>query len=131
MKETVLTELPEKTITVLNNEMEGEQLKLYLSYMQNAKKEAEEEIAMNGIANSQIKILTLLMRLRQICCHPSLFIENYEDGSRKLSQCIEIVKDESNRFNMIVQALGPCNQRIQKEYIPVIQNWMRRHGNSL
>ena len=38
--------------------------------------------------------------------------------------CIEIIKDGSDRFNMIVQALGPCNQRIQKEYIPIIQNWM-------
>ena len=28
----------------------------------------------NGIANSQIKILALLMRLRQICCHPGLLL---------------------------------------------------------
>ena len=69
VKENVLTELPDKTITILNNEMTGEQLKIYLSYMQSAKKQAKEEIEANGIANSQIKILALLMRLRQICCH--------------------------------------------------------------
>ena len=68
--------------------MEGEQLKLYLSYMQSAKQEAKEEIEANGIENSQIKILALLMRLRQICCHPGLFIENYKGESRKLQQCI-------------------------------------------
>lgn len=92
-KEKVLTELPDKTITILNNEMEGDQQKLYLSYMQNAKKEAKNEIEANGIENSQIKILSLLMRLRQICCHPSLFIENYEGESKKLNQCIEIIRD--------------------------------------
>ncbi len=92
-KEKVLTELPEKTITVLNNEMTGEQLKIYLSYMQSARKQAKEEIEANGIANSQIKILALLMRLRQICCHPGLFIENYDGESSKLNQCMEIVKD--------------------------------------
>ena len=106
IKENVLTELPEKTITVLNNEMTGEQLKIYLSYMQNAKKQAKEEIEANGIANSQIKILALLMRLRQICCHPGLFIENYEGESSKLNQCMEIVKDAINGGHKILLFSG-------------------------
>lgn len=93
VKEKVLTELPEKTITVLNNEMDGEQLKLYVSYVQSAKQQAKEEIESNGVQNSQIKILALLMRLRQICCHPGLFIEDYKHGSKKLNQCIEVIKD--------------------------------------
>ena len=106
IKENVLTELPEKTITVLNNEMTGEQLKIYLSYMQSAKKQAKEEIEANGIANSQIKILALLMRLRQICCHPGLFIENYEGESSKLNQCMEIVKDAINGGHKILLFSG-------------------------
>ena len=93
VKEKVLTELPDKTITVLNNEMDGEQLDIYLSYMKQAKKQAKEEIEVNGVQNSQIKILALLMRLRQICCHPGLFIENYDGGSKKLQQCIEVIKN--------------------------------------
>ena len=93
IKEKVLTELPDKTISVLTNEMEDEQLKLYLSYMQSAKQEAKEEIEANGIENSQIKILALLMRLRQICCHPGLFMNNYHEGSKKLQQCMEIIQD--------------------------------------
>ena len=93
IKEKVLTELPDKTISVLNNEMDGEQLKLYISYVQSAKKEAKEEIEANGIQNSQIKILALLMRLRQICCHPGLFINDYKGESKKLQQCMEIIQD--------------------------------------
>ena len=93
IKEKVLTELPDKTISVLNNEMNEEQLKLYLSYLKVAKKEVKEEIEINGIANSQIKILALLMRLRQICCHPGLFIDNYKGESSKLNQCVEIIND--------------------------------------
>ena len=93
VKEKVLTELPDKTISVLTNEMEDDQLKLYLSYMKSAKKEAKEEIEANGIENSQIKILALLMRLRQICCHPGLFINDYQEGSKKLQQCMEIIQD--------------------------------------
>ena len=92
-KKEVLTELPDKTISVLNNEMQGEQLKLYMSYMANAKREVSQELKNNGFEKSQIKILALLMRLRQICCHPSLFISNYEGESSKLNQCVEVVKD--------------------------------------
>lgn len=93
IKEDVLTELPDKTITILNNEMEEEQQKIYMSYMTQVKQEIETEISVNGFEKSQIKILSLLMRLRQICCHPSLFIENYKGESSKLKQCIQIVKD--------------------------------------
>jgi len=92
-KKEVLTELPDKTISVLNNEMQDEQLDIYLSYLAQAKQEALFEISSNGFEKSQIKILALLMRLRQICCHPSLFIENYKGKSSKLEQCIEILKD--------------------------------------
>ena len=106
VKENVLTELPDKTITILNNEMTGEQLKIYLSYMQSAKKQAKEEIEANGIANSQIKILALLMRLRQICCHPGLFIENYDGESSKLNQCMEIIKDAVNGGHKILLFSG-------------------------
>ena len=92
-KKQVLTELPDKTITVLNNEMQDEQLKLYMSFLSNARDEVKNEIKNNGFDKSQIKILALLMRLRQICCHPSLFISNYEGESSKLNQCIELLKD--------------------------------------
>lgn len=93
IKKEVLTELPDKTITVLHNEMEEEQQKIYLSYLQSAKQEAISEIDSNGLERSQIKILALLMRLRQICCHPSLFLRDYKGESSKLSQCIEIIQD--------------------------------------
>ena len=93
VKKEVLTELPDKTITVLNSTMTDEQQDIYMSYLIKARKNVAEEIAENGIERSQIKILALLTRLRQICCHPSLFIDNYEGESGKLTQCIEIMKD--------------------------------------
>ena len=93
IKGEVLTELPDKVITVLNSEMTEEQDQIYLAYLAKAKQNAINEIKENGVEKSGIKILALLTRLRQICCHPSLFLDNYEGGSGKLSQCIEIIKD--------------------------------------
>ena len=92
-KKEVLTELPEKTITVLNNEMDEEQKQIYISYLARVKREVAEEINANGFEKSQIKILAALTRLRQICCHPKLFIENYQGGCSKLEQCMEIIED--------------------------------------
>ena len=117
IKTEVLTELPDKTITVLNNEMQGEQQKIYMSYMQNAKNEAMEEINNNGFEKSQIKILALLMRLRQICCHPGLFLEDYKGESSKLNQCIEVIKDavESGHKILLFSSYTGMFQMIEKE----------------
>lgn len=93
VKKDVLTELPEKNITVMKNEMEQEQEKLYLSYLAQTKKEVAEELNGSSFEKSKFKILMLLTRLRQICCHPSLFIENYKGNSGKLKQCIDLVLD--------------------------------------
>ena len=92
-KKDVLTELPEKTITVLNNQMTDEQEAVYMSYLAQAKQEVADEIKLNGFEKSQFKILSTLTRLRQICCHPSLFIKDYKDESSKLNQCVEILSD--------------------------------------
>lgn len=105
-KKEVLTELPEKTITVLNNEMIDEQRNIYLTYLAQAKQELAEEFNINGYEKSQIQILAALTRLRQICCHPSLFIENYKEGSSKLEQCIEIIQDAVNGGHKILLFSG-------------------------
>lgn len=92
-KSEVLTELPDKTVTILSNEMKEEQYSIYMSYMAQARDEIMYQIDMKGFEKSQIKILSLLMRLRQICCHPKLFLSEYTGESSKLNQCIEIIQD--------------------------------------
>lgn len=92
-KKEVLKELPDKTTMILNNEMTEEQEKIYLSFLAQARDEIYEEVENKGFEQSRMKILALLTRLRQICCHPSLFMTNYKDGSGKLNQCIELVKE--------------------------------------
>ena len=101
-KKEVLTELPEKTITVLNNEMDEEQKQIYISYLAKVKEEVAQEINANGFEKSQIKILAALTRLRQICCHPKLFIENYNGKCSKLEQCMEIVEDATQAGHKIL-----------------------------
>lgn len=105
-KKEVLTELPDKTITILNNEMGEEQKNIYLSYLAQAKQEIADEIKLNGYEKSQIQILAALTRLRQICCHPGLFIEGYQEGSSKLEQCMEVIQDAVNSGHKILLFSG-------------------------
>ena len=92
-KKEVLKELPDKTVTVLNNEMCEEQRNLYINYLARAKQEVAEKVKLNGYEKSKMQILAALTRLRQICCHPGLFINDYNAGCSKLEQCMEIIKE--------------------------------------
>ena len=131
-KKEVLTELPEKTITILNNEMEDEQQKIYLSYLAKAKQEAMQEIEINGVEKSHIKILALLTRLRQICCHPSLFLEDYNQDSSKLKQCIEIIKEgiEAGHKILLFSGYTSMFDIIEKELLKEDINYYKLTGKT-
>ncbi len=131
-KKEVLTELPEKTITILNNEMEDEQQKIYLSYLAKAKQEAMQEIEINGVEKSHIKILALLTRLRQICCHPGLFLEDYNQDSSKLKQCIEIIKDgiEAGHKILLFSGYTSMFEIIEKELLKEDINYYKLTGKT-
>lgn len=81
MKKDVLSELPEKIEHTIYSDFVPEQKKLYEAFLMTARKEVRE---IADIAGNSMKILTLLLRLRQICCHPSLFDESYKKDSGKL-----------------------------------------------
>ncbi|HHU73457.1 MAG TPA: DEAD/DEAH box helicase [Clostridiales bacterium] len=93
MKKDVLTELPDKFETKMLTDLTDEQKKVYLSYLEHIRNEINTDIEKNGIEKSRIKILAALTRLRQICCHPSTFIENYQGGSGKLELLMEVITD--------------------------------------
>jgi SNF2 family DNA or RNA helicase len=103
MKKDVLHELPEKVETKMLTDMVEEQKKVYLSYMENIKNELQSDINEIGLEKSKMKILAALTRLRQICCHPGTFIENYQGGSGKLELLMEIITDAiSNEHRILI-----------------------------
>lgn len=91
LKKDVLLELPEKIETRMSAQMTEEQAKIYLAFLQEAKKNIAKEIATVGFERSHIKILAALTRLRQICCHPAMFIEGYTGGSGKMQLFEEVI----------------------------------------
>ena len=88
LKTDVLHELPEKIENTIYCELVPEQKKLYEAFLAAAKNEVSELI---NTRDGGMKILTILLRLRQICCHPSLFDLNYKKESGKLSFLSELI----------------------------------------
>ncbi|MEK3713441.1 DEAD/DEAH box helicase [Paenibacillus sp. FSL R7-0333] len=93
LKKEVLEELPDRIDTVLRTELLDEQKQVYLAYLSRLREDTKQDLLAEGFHKSRIKILAGITRLRQICCHPSLFIENYTGGSGKLEQLLETVKE--------------------------------------
>ena len=93
LKKQVMTELPPKIEQRLIVDMTVEQRKLYNAYLYSARQEIEEEVQLNGFNNSKFKILSILTRLRQICCDPSVFAENYVGESGKMEALEELLEE--------------------------------------
>lgn len=123
LKRDVLKELPDKIEQKIVVELTNEQKKVYLAYLQAIKGEIEEEINSFGFNRSQIKILAGLTRLRQICCHPGMFIENYSGGSGKIDSLEEILKDALEGghrillFSQFTSALNIIREMLEKNHV--------------
>ena len=94
LKKDVLKELPPKIEHKLIVEMTEEQKKLYAAYSEHAKQEIGRTLRDKGFSRSKIQIFAILTRLRQICCDPSIFVEDFKGESGKMQALSELL-DES------------------------------------
>ena len=101
-KKDVLTELPDKIINNVIVDLNDDQKKLYVSYLEKTKKEIDETIKKEGFMKSQILILSLLTKLRQICISPSLIIDNYNGKSSKVESLLDIIKETIDNGHKIL-----------------------------
>jgi superfamily II DNA or RNA helicase len=93
MKKDVLAELPEKIESTITCDLTEEQRKIYSAVLAQARHEIEDNIEQRGFERSHIQILAALTRLRQICCHPSSFLDDYHGGSGKLELLDELLDE--------------------------------------
>ncbi|MEG6523647.1 DEAD/DEAH box helicase [Desulfotomaculum sp. 1211_IL3151] len=117
VKQDVLRELPEKIETVHQSELTKEQKELYLAYLEKIRQETKDSLQVEGFEKSRIKILAGLTRLRQLCCHPSLFLENYNGQSGKLEQLMEMIENalENNRRLLVFSQFASMLRLISEE----------------
>jgi non-specific serine/threonine protein kinase len=91
-KEQVATDLPDKTISVLWCTMEAAQRKLYNEYRDRYRTKLLHKIDEDGMAKSGLDVLEGLLRLRQICDHPSL-VDKSEENSYNAVKIEELIRE--------------------------------------
>ena len=123
-KDEVLTELPEKTETVLYCEMSSKQKEEYEKIKNYYKTHLSEKIEVEGINKSKIHILEALTRLRQTACHPGLLDpEKVSLGSGKMEALVgqlETILSEGKRaliFSQFTSMLSIVKQELEKNSI--------------
>ncbi len=88
----VLKELPEKIEKTMMIELDEETRKLYMANVNSMKEDLRKNLNEKGVAASRILVLTMLTRLRQLCCDPRLVYENYAMVGNKINACMEYIE---------------------------------------
>ena len=107
-KSEVLQELPDLIEMTYKNELADDQKTIYLAQL----KQMQDRILSSSeeeLNRSKMEILSGLMRLRQICDTPSLFLEDYTGESGKLDslrELLEQIKDGNQRVLVFSQFRG-------------------------
>jgi len=126
LKADVLDELPDKIEMKLPAELDAKQKKVYLAHLALIRKDflegGDDSDIRHRIGQRQMDVLAALMRLRQICCHPALFVENYDGDSGKFLLLQEVVReavDGGHRVLIFSQFIG---------MLSLIKGWAEREG---
>lgn len=115
-KEEVLTELPDLIEVVYKNELEDQQKAIYLAQLQQMQ-EHLGQVSDLEFQRNRVEILTGLMRLRQICDTPALFMEDYQGESGKLDSLRDLlvqIAEGGHRVLIFSQFRGMLD-RIEQE----------------
>ena len=90
LKSAVLGELPPKMESNIVTAADEEQRKLYDANLALVK----QSVAGDGI--NKVVVLSMLTKLRQLCCHPALVYPEYGGNSAKLDACLELLESATS-----------------------------------
>ena len=84
-KKEVLRDLPDKIETIRYATMGEDQRKIYEAQLLKTRMALETK--------TKFMVLSDLTRLRQLCVHPKMFVEDYEGDSCKVDLVMELLDD--------------------------------------
>lgn len=115
-KKTVLDDLPEKIESNLYSVLTDEQKMVYLAYLKKMQ-ENVSQMDQDSFKKNRLSILAGLTRLRQICCDPRLFIDDYTGGSGKVEQVKDMLlaAKENNRRVLLFSQFTSMLSLLEKE----------------
>lgn len=120
-KADVLSDLPDKIEETIKVKMEEKQRRLYDSQVLKISNIVGEDET--GYERNKIAVLAELMKLRQICCEPSLIYDDFDGESAKSLACMEMVRnaiEEGHKillFSQFTSMLEIIEEDLKKEGI--------------
>jgi len=129
-KGDVLTELPPKTEIIKLTQFDEKQSKLYETIRIAMNKKVQDAVAEKGLNKSHIHILDALLKLRQVCCDPSILkLEQAKKvkESAKLTLFLELVDElmaEGRKvlvFSQFTTMLAILEREIKKKKISYVK----------
>ncbi|MCD8151494.1 MAG: SNF2 helicase associated domain-containing protein [Clostridiales bacterium] len=123
LKENVLKDLPDKLEEVRYVQFDAKQQQLYDGQVLHMRRLIASQDAAEFNRN-KLAVLTELMRLRQICCDPSLCFESYQGESAKADACMDLIQiaiDGGHRmllFSQFTSMLDILQGRLDNANIP-------------
>lgn len=124
VKKDVLKELPEKVEKTMLVELDEETRKLYMANVQLVKEDIKDKIQQKGVASSRFEILSMITRLRQLCCDPRMIYENIQTVGSKVKACMEYIQtcQEAGKkvllFSQFTSLLSLMEKELHHEHIP-------------
>ena len=124
-KAQVATDLPDRVEEDLYCELEGEQRTLYRAELKRAQQMLLRVTTQKQLAKERFHVLTSLMRLRQICCHPRLVKPESKASSAKvdaLMEQLEPLMEEGQKvlvFSQFVEMLDILKDAIEARNWPI------------
>ncbi|MFX3632699.1 MAG: SNF2 helicase associated domain-containing protein [Candidatus Pristimantibacillus sp.] len=124
LKSDVLKELPEKIESLQATELLPDQKKLYVAYLAELQQETLKHLNDKDFQKNRIRILAGLTRLRQLCCHPALFVEGYTGSSAKFEQLLDMIEECRSAgkrmliFSQFTEMLGIIKRELGYQGVP-------------
>ncbi len=117
-KKDVVKELPPKIENNISIDLNKEQKKLYVAQLEKTKKELDEIIKTEGFQKGNFKILQLLTKLRQLCIDPRILYEDYQGGSAKIDNLVELTKGiiENGHKILLFTSFKTALEIVNKEF---------------
>ena len=112
LKRDVAKDLPPKIERISTCRLSPDQSVVYRELLDQSRRKVNAMVSKRGFGQSRMEILTLLMRLRQVCCHVDLLKLPGLDAkhpSSKMEQCFELLDgafDGNHRVLVFSQFVG-------------------------
>ncbi len=125
LKQDVAKDLPPKIESISYCELTEKQQEIYLDILEQTRDEVFSQVSETSVDQNQMSIFSALLRLRQICCHPSLMGEGLAKGVK-----------ESGKFNALKSMLKEVTAEGHRvlvysqfvEMLKIIRSWLEVEG---